>query len=184
MCMRTLEISSSSPSPRPAQPTPKALHQNCSILILTLSQCVVLPTQRYSQMALEALTSRAAASGAVNYRDERGNAARQLFDHCKDDPVRFSVLARPPHSLHGRSTLPSKSSGDYVSASSTSSYTASILPSAFTLSSMTDSSSASSALFDGQGSEDSGNSVFSVQLKQLYRNITDLEKIKQEDSIG
>ena len=129
---------------------------------------------------------RAAASGAVNHRDERGNAARQLFDHRKDDPVRFSVLARPPH---GRPTPTSKSSGDYVSASSTSSYAASISSSAFTLSSTTDGSSASSALFDGrpnqgQGTEDSGNSVFSVQLKKLYRKITNLEiKIKQEDSM-
>lgn len=35
----------------------------------------------------------------------------------------------------------------------------------------------------GQGTEDSGNNVFSVQLKKLYHTISNLEiKIKQEDS--
>jgi len=118
------------------------------------------------------------------HRDDRSNADRQLFDHRKDDPVRFSVLARPQP---GRPSPTPKSSGDYVSASSTSSYAASISSSTFTLSSTTDGSSASSALFDGrpgQGTEDSGNNVFSVQLKRLYRNISSLEnKIKQEDSM-
>lgn len=127
-----------------------------------------------------------APRGATSHthRDDRSNAARQLFDHRKDDPVRFSVLARPQP---GRPTPTSKSSGDHVSASSTSSYAASISSSTFTLSSTTDGSSASSALFDGrpgQGNEDSGNNVFSVQLKKLYRNISSLEnKIKQEDSM-
>ena len=57
------------------------------------------------------------------------------------------------------------------------------------MSSTTDGSSASSALFDGgpnqgPGTEDSGNTVFSLQLKKLYRTITNLEtKIKQEDSM-
>lgn len=68
-------------------------------------------------------------------------------------------------------------------------YAASISSSAFTLSSTTDGSSASSAPFDGrpnqgQGTEDSGHSVISFQLKKLYRAITNLEtKIKQEDSM-
>ena len=44
-----------------------------------------------------------------------------------------------------------------------------------------------SALFEGgqpnQGTEDSANNVFSIQLKKLYCAITNLEmKIKQEDS--
>ncbi|KAG6844489.1 hypothetical protein H0H87_006563 [Tephrocybe sp. NHM501043] len=108
---------------------------------------------------------------------DRDAPARQLFDHRKDDPVRFSVLARSPRPV-------SKSSGDYVSASSTSSYANSI-SSAFTLSSTTDGSSASSALFErpnGNRSDDGAN-VFSNQLKKLYRAITNLEaKVKMEDS--
>ena len=79
--------------------------------------------------------------------------------------------------------LTPKSAGDYVSASLTSSYPASIFSSPFTLSSTTD---ASSALFNGhqeQWTEDSGNNVLSFQLKKLYRNISSEEnKIKQEDS--
>ncbi|KAH9483736.1 Telomerase-binding protein EST1A [Psilocybe cubensis] len=133
--------------------------------------------------------SRATPSGGLNHREERGHANRQLFDHRKDDPVRFSVLARPQHVTNGRPSPTPKSSGDYVSASSTSSYAASLSSSAFTLSSTTDGSSASSALFEGrpnqgQGTEDSGhNSQLSAQLKKLYRYLTALEtKIKQDDS--
>jgi len=87
---------------------------------------------------------------------------------------------------------PKYPSNDHVSASSTSasSYAASISSSAFTLSSTTDGSSASSALFEGRGgqgqgngTDDSGNSVFSIQLKKLYRALSNLEtKIKQEES--
>ncbi|KAG6840703.1 hypothetical protein C0991_004947 [Blastosporella zonata] len=111
---------------------------------------------------------------------DRDAPARQLFDHRKDDPVRFSVLARPVRPV-------SKSSGDYVSASSTSSYANSV-SSAFTLSSTTDGSSASSALFDrpggsGNRGDDGANNVFSIQLKKLYRAITNLEtKVKMEDA--
>jgi len=134
----------------------------------------------------------------------RGNP-RQLFDHRKDDPVRFSVLARPSPAQQAQAQITSVLSGtivtrptpkyppnDHVSASSTStsSYAASISSSAFTLSSTTDGSSASSALFEGRGgqgqgngTDDSGNSVFSIQLKKLYRALTNLEtKIKQEES--
>jgi len=56
--------------------------------------------------------------------------------------------------------------------------------STFSLSSTTDGSSASSAIFERQGqpNEDPGNNVFAVQLKKLYRAITNLEtKVKQED---
>lgn len=114
----------------------------------------------------------------------RDSHSRQLFDHRKDDPVRFSVLARP-HRDRPPST--SKSSGDYISASSTSSYANSVSSSSFTLSSTTDGSSASSALFDRHGAsrsrgDEGGNNVFSIQLKNLYRAITNLEtKIKMED---
>ncbi len=59
--------------------------------------------------------------------------------------------------------------------------------SSFTLSSTTDGSSASSALFDrGNGTggrADDGNNVLSSQLKRLYRAITNLEtKVKMEDA--
>jgi protein SMG6 len=117
-----------------------------------------------------------------HHRDQPTN--RQLFDHRKDDPVRFavSVLARPS-SNGGRPTPTPKSSGDYVSASSTSSYAHS-MTSSFTLSSgTTDNSSASSALFDGKPREDPSNNAFAVQLKKLYRSISALEtKILNEDS--
>ncbi|KAG1754234.1 hypothetical protein EDB19DRAFT_1665358 [Suillus lakei] len=110
-------------------------------------------------------------------------ANRQLFDHRKDDPVRFavSVLARPS-STGGRPPPTPKSSGDYVSASSTSSYAHS-MTSSFTLSSgTTDNSSASSALFDSKPREDPSNNAFAVQLKRLYRSISTLEtKILNED---
>ncbi|KAJ3496287.1 hypothetical protein NLJ89_g10508 [Agrocybe chaxingu] len=81
------------------------------------------------------------------HREERSNAAQQLFDHRKDDPIRFAA------------------------------------------SSTTNASSASSALFEGrpnrgQGTEDSSNNVFSIQLRKLYHAILNLEtKIKQEDSM-
>ncbi|KAJ7109155.1 hypothetical protein C8R44DRAFT_277493 [Mycena epipterygia] len=108
----------------------------------------------------------------------RDPAARQLFDHRKDDPVRFV--------LRGKPTPTPKSSGEYVSASSTSSYANSMASSTFTLSSTTDGSSASSALFDRRShpnGDDRGTNVFALQLKKLYRAITDLEtKVKQEDS--
>ncbi|KAI6038993.1 hypothetical protein EDC04DRAFT_2868129 [Pisolithus marmoratus] len=97
-------------------------------------------------------------------------AHQRLFDHRKDDPVRFSVLARPS----GGNPVVSKPSGDLVSASST-----------FTLSSgTTDNSSASSALFEGRPPrEDPANNAFAIQLKKLYRTISTLEsKILNEDS--
>ena len=49
----------------------------------------------------------------------------------------------------------------------------------------TDGSSTSSAPFDRkQNQEQAGNSIFSVQLKKLYWEITNLKtKVKQEDSM-
>jgi protein SMG6 len=113
-----------------------------------------------------------------------GHAAqRQLFNHRKDDPVRFAVLARPSASnLNGRAPTTPKSCGDYVSTSSASEYAQSSLSSNFTLSSNTDTSSASSALFERERKEP-GNNAFAGELKKLYRSITTLEgKIAQEDS--
>ncbi|KII88741.1 hypothetical protein PLICRDRAFT_176290 [Plicaturopsis crispa FD-325 SS-3] len=111
-----------------------------------------------------------------SYARSRPDAQRQLFDHRKDDPVRFSVLARP--NANGRPSPTPKSSGEYVSNSSTSSYAHSITSSNFTLSSnTTDGSSASSALFDRpqNASEDSGSGHFSQTLKRIYRGISSLE---------
>ncbi|KAL1728623.1 hypothetical protein EV714DRAFT_285553 [Schizophyllum commune] len=109
----------------------------------------------------------------------RDAGARQLFDHKKDNPILFSVLARPP----GSKVPTPQSSMDHFSASSASSYAPSI-SSSFTLSSTTDGSSNSSALFDGKSGhrDDSSNNQFGAQLKRLYRNITDLEaKVKQDE---
>lgn len=80
--------------------------------------------------------------------------------------------------------LPYKNTGDHVSASSTSSYAHSIASSSFTLSSgTTDNSSVSSALFYRKPRPESGNNAFAVQLKKLYRSISDLEsKILSEDT--
>ena len=177
---RRLKISSS-PSPRPSQSINS--HKTRKLFNPDTDP---IPMRRTAdpESVSESISTPRAPPSSSNHRDERGNAARQLFDHRKDDPVRFSVMARPQVSVPGRPSPTPKSSGDYVSASSTSSYAASISSSAFTLSSTTDGSSTSSALFDGrQNQEQAGNSIFSVQLKKLYREITNLEtKVKQEDS--
>ncbi|KAJ6546460.1 hypothetical protein DFH09DRAFT_1171098 [Mycena vulgaris] len=127
-----------------------------------------------SDAASDSYAPRGASPAAPRPRDTTG---RQLFDHRKDDPVRFV--------LRGKPTPTPKSSGEYVSASSTSSYANSMASSTFTLSSTTDGSSASSALFDRRShpaGDDRGTNVFAIQLKKLYRAITDLEtKVKQED---
>ncbi|KAF9050675.1 hypothetical protein BDZ89DRAFT_1057118 [Hymenopellis radicata] len=165
---RRLKISSS-PSPRLAQQSAKQAHK------LFDPERDPIPTLRRTAEPEQIQDATSSRSGPTR------DAARQLFNHRKDDPVRFSVLARP----QGRPTPTPKHSGDYVSASSASSYAASQTSSSFTLSSTTDGSSASSALFEGQrkSAEDPGNNVFAVQLKKLYRTITSLEsKINQEDS--
>ncbi|KAJ7349482.1 hypothetical protein DFH08DRAFT_778758 [Mycena albidolilacea] len=129
-----------------------------------------------SDAASSSYVSRGAAKASPP--PPRETAGRQLFDHRKDDPVRFV--------LRGKPTPTPKSSGEYVSASSTSSYANSMASSTFTLSSTTDGSSASSALFDRKSNpagDDRSTNVFAIQLKKLYRAITDLEtKVKQEDS--
>lgn len=122
------------------------------------------------------------------HREERSGGSRQLFDHRKDDPVRFAVLTRPNASSSSHRPTPNpKYSGDHMSASSASSYAPSISSSTFTLSSTTDGSSASSALFDrpSQATDDSASSALSKKLKRLYRVITDLEtKVKQQEAAG
>ncbi|GJE97087.1 hypothetical protein PsYK624_132970 [Phanerochaete sordida] len=118
--------------------------------------------------------------------------APRLFDPRKDDPHHFSVMTRPQLNgsaapPNGRPTPTPKSSGDWVSASSTSSYAQSTISSNFTLNTTTTESSASSAIFDnGQRSEDSAASsnVLSSQLKNLYRQIVNLEaKLQSERDV-
>ena len=122
-------------------------------------------------------------SRTQQHSPQRENAQqRQLFDHRKDDPVRFSNMARPngtPQITKPPTPSP-RSSVDYVSASSTSSYAQSTLSSNFTLS--TDGSSASSALFEGKPRSETTGTVLSAQLKRLYRDISLLEaKVSRED---
>ena len=121
---------------------------------------------------------RSPANSSAHQRDVPAQQ-RQLFDHQKDDPVRFSILARPSSINGGRPAPTPKSSSDYVSASSTLSYARSITSSGFTLSSnMTNNSSTGSALFDCKpNTDDPSNNAFAV-----YRGIVALEtKILNED---
>ena len=100
---------------------------------------------------------------------QRENAQQhQLFDHRKDDPVRFSNMTRPDGTPQVTKPLtPSpRSSVDYISASSTSSYAQSTLSSNFTLS--TDGSSTSSASSEGKPQSETTGTVISAQLKHLY----------------
>ncbi|KAJ8482289.1 hypothetical protein ONZ51_g5452 [Trametes cubensis] len=150
----------------------------------------------------------------ISYGSPRASHARPAANgspgklyNPNTDPVRRPVMTAEPeamsevlfstqHRQHngpaplngspnvGRPTPTPKSSGDWVSASSTSSasYAQSTISSNFTLSSATtDSSSASSALFDSSNpsrrSEDSTSSAnaFSRKLKEVYRTISNLE---------
>ena len=123
-----------SPSPRPCQFTKARKLFNPDTDPIPMRRTAdPEPSSKFTQQG-----SRPPPS-STNHRDERGNPARPLFDHRKDDLVRFSV--RPQLSAPGRPSPTLKPSGDHVSALSTSSYAASISSSAFTLSSTTDGSS-------------------------------------------
>lgn len=172
----------SSPTPRPGSSKPKLFNPDTD----------PIPIRRTAEPdTMSDSDSSNIPRNLPNTRSSGTNAARQLFDHRRHDPVHFNVLARPqqstsPHATHTERTVPTpRSSGDYVSAGSTSSYAASISSSNFTLS--TDDSSTSSALFDNRPghapTDDSSTSAFSQQLKLIYRRITTLEsKIQQEES--
>lgn len=100
---------------------------------------------------------------------------RQLFDPRKHDPVSFSAA-------QARKPVP-KSSGDYASVSSVSSYAQSVVSSNFTLSSgTTDGSSAPSSIFDHKPRDEPKTNAFSNQLKKLYRDISHLETKLLADS--
>ncbi|TFY73283.1 hypothetical protein EWM64_g10729, partial [Hericium alpestre] len=105
---------------------------------------------------------------------EAAHPQRQLFDPRRDDPVRFNGQPRKPPPTP-------KSSGDYVSVSSVSSYAPSVSSSNFTLSSSTTDGS-NPSVFDRSKRPESKTNAFSSQLKKLYRDISALEtKILKED---
>lgn len=97
---------------------------------------------------------------------------RQLFEPRKHDAMSFSAA-------QARKLAP-KSSGDYASVSSASSYAPSV-SSSLTLSS-TDGSSAPSSLFDRKPRDEPKTNAFSNQLKKLYRDISHLETKLLADS--
>ena len=105
--------------------------------------------------------------------------SRRLFDPKRDPPVRFAVLTRPACTVVEKPAPSHRSSGDYVSASSTSisSYPPSLGSSAFTLTSA--SSSSSSAPFSKD--KEDPNSPVVAQLKKLYRQISHAERKLLDD---
>ncbi|KAJ3788582.1 hypothetical protein GGU10DRAFT_384891 [Lentinula aff. detonsa] len=176
---RKLQISS---SPSPARTMPSGPRQNQASKLYNPDRDPIPTMRRTAEPDAMSDTDSSHAprykrSPSATRERERDAPARQLFDHRKDDPVRFAVLARPQQKQ--RPVPTSQSSGGYISAASS-------VSSSFTLSSATDDSSAASAIFDqsrpNARSEDSATHVFSDQLKRLYRNITSLEsKIRDED---
>ncbi|EKM49669.1 uncharacterized protein PHACADRAFT_201364 [Phanerochaete carnosa HHB-10118-sp] len=118
-----------------------------------------------------------------------GSKPPRLFDPRKDNQHHFGVMARPQPN-GGTAPTPNgcpaptpKSSGDWMSASSTSSYAHSTISSNFTLNTTTTESSVSLALFNNrQRSEDSAalSNVLLSQLK-LYQKIVTLEAKLQLD---
>lgn len=129
-----------------------------------------VPSRRTAEP--EAISDTGSSSYAGRGKARDPGPQRHLFDPSKDDPVRFGVRVQQGGI---RMTPTPKSSGEYISTGSTSSYAASI-GSSFTLSSGT-SSSAPSSLFEQQRAADSGSSenAFAQHLKQAYRKISALE---------
>ena len=171
---RRLKISLS-PSPRPSQSTKvKKLFNPHTDPILNISESGSTGASRLPP-------------SSSNDGDER-DTARHLFDHQKDDPIRFSVIARPQQLAPGHPSSIPKSSRDHVSASSTSSYATSISSNSSTSSPSlsSDESSTSSLLFDGRPNRDRAeNGIFALQVKKLYREISNLEtKVMQENSMN
>jgi hypothetical protein len=121
-------------------------------------------------------SSYAPRAPAESSRHRDASQHRQLFDPRKHDAVSFSAA-------QARKQAP-KSSGDYASVSSASSYTPSLVSSSFTLSSSTtDSSSTPPSIFDhNKPRDESKTNAFSTQLKKLYRDISLLESKVLADS--
>lgn len=162
---RRRKVNTSSPRVHPTKSTPKLFNPDAD----------PVPMRRTAEPEVFSETASSSYGLRNHVTSDRGAQHGRLFDFRKDDPVRFNVL-RPTPSPGNRPTPTPKSSGDYVSASSTSSYAHSITSSSFTLNSTTDGSSVSSALFDGAPPRDhERTSAFAAQLKKLYRAITTLE---------
>lgn len=122
-------------------------------------------------------------SGAVHTRGNNASvthagagSSTRLFDPRKDDPLQFAVRTRPGPPLPAP-----KHSADHVSIASSSSYAQSVASSIFTLSSTTDGSSASSAVFDRVTNDEPVNDAFAASLKKLYRSILAMESIVLKD---
>lgn len=121
-------------------------------------------------------------------RPDSDHQAHSRHRQCFLTPTLRPSQGRPcPFLCHGPPPYPRaqptpKSSGEYISASSASSYPPS-QASTLTLSSTADGSSASSALFDKNSRDQQPTDLINVQLKKLYREISDLEnKIKADDA--
>ena len=168
---RRKKVAAGSPRVHPSKSTPKLYNPDAD----------PVPMRRTAEPDVFSETA-SSSYGPRHHLSDRGAQHGRLFDFRKDDPVRFNVLRPTPPNGNRPSPTP-KSSGEYVSASSTSSYAHSITSSSFTLSSTTDGSSASSALFDGDRPREHANSgAFAQQLKKLYRGITTLEsRLLMED---
>ncbi|KAI8998858.1 hypothetical protein BD414DRAFT_476257 [Trametes punicea] len=193
---RRLKISYNSPRASHARPAAngspgKLYNPNTDPIRRTV---ITTEPEAMSDGASSSQSPRAVPARLQSSQPSRGvlDSHRQLFDPRKHDAVLFSAqnrqhgVAAPLNGSPniGRTPPTPKSSGDWVSASSTSSasYAQSTISSNFTLSSATtDSSSASSALFDSSNpsrrSEDSASSAnaFSRKLKEVYRTISNLE---------
>ncbi|KAJ3531272.1 hypothetical protein NMY22_g8228 [Coprinellus aureogranulatus] len=144
----------------------EAIHEDFSRRFKISSHLPLLGSSSHSKSAISKLQPGSSYCGSIpqaapQHREERGGGPRQLFDHRKDDPVRFSVLTLPHgSSSHNHPTPTPKFFGDHMSASSTSSYAPSVSSSSFTLSSTTDGSSASSLLNrPSQATDDSASSI-------------------------
>ncbi|KAH9917118.1 uncharacterized protein BXZ73DRAFT_80879 [Epithele typhae] len=189
---RRLKISSSSPRGPHARPaangSPGKLYDPNTDSVRKTAPHVTAEPDAMSDAASSSHSPRVSRMHQSSQAARNLVEHRQLFDPRKHDAVQFSAQNRHNATVtplpSGRPTPTPKSSGDWVSASSTSSasYAHSSISSKFTLSSATDSSSASSALFDssnpaGQRSEDSASSAnaFSRKLKEVYRTISGLE---------
>jgi protein SMG6 len=126
-----------------------------------------------SESAGSSYAPRQPAEASRHNRD--ASQHRQLFDPRKHDAMSFSAA-------QARKPAP-KSSGDYASVSSVSSYAQSVVSSNFTLSSgTTDGSSAPSSIFDHKPRDEPKTNAFSNQLKKLYRDISHLETKLLADS--
>ena len=129
--------------------------------ICSTPQMDLIPIRRTA----EPLSILDATSSSYALRGWPANAAAHQCHHCKYDPLRFALIARPPSTNSSWPALIPKHSNNYVSASSTSSYLHSMVSFGFTLSS--GATGNSSVFFDRKPSEEPGSNASAVQLKRL-----------------